>query len=107
MLDWGLVFNCVHNKAESSKYMGKMMHDHNWHKLVDAERVRQDAKWGFKPRSMERLYVILGEEFGELGKAIRERGNVDEEIIHVAAVAKLIWDTGEVFGYRTEKGDIL
>lgn len=83
--------------------------EHNidtWEWLVRNERDRQILKWGDKARSLERLYVILGEEVGELAAAIIERANVDGEIVQVAAVCRLIWDTGRKFGYCTEKGNI-
>ena len=68
------------------------------------ERERQNAKWGEQNHSDEVWALILGEEFGELQKAILERahavsGNyigplsqqpdeqVHTELIHVAAVA--------------------
>lgn len=63
---------------------------------VNAERDRQDAKWGGIP-GIERLddhtyAAVLGEEFGEVCKAWLERDS-DElriELIQVAAVA-LAW----------------
>jgi len=68
---------------------------------VVAERQRQDAKWGVQNHHLEWWYAILGEEFGEVGKAILEThfdngpearkfgglDNIRKEAIHVAAVA--------------------
>jgi NTP pyrophosphatase (non-canonical NTP hydrolase) len=58
---------------------------------------RQITKWGIQSHSQANWYAILGEEFGEVGKAICEialstRGeftpeNLRDELIHVAAVA--------------------
>ncbi len=59
---------------------------------IQAERHRQDAKWGAPTialRTSEVGYRVLGEEFGEVGKAIneRQRRQARLELIHVAAVA--------------------
>ncbi len=83
-----------------------MATDQIWDEMVKTERYRQDARWGFKPRSMERLYTILGEEFGEVGTAIIQRTNIVEELVQLAAICRLMWETGEEFGYKTEKGEI-
>lgn len=60
---------------------------------VDAERARQDSKWGGRPgidRFDDHTYAaVLGEEFGEVCKAWLER-NTQElrvELVQVAAVA--------------------
>ena len=68
---------------------------------IVAERDRQDRLWGnatsHRGRDAAEWYVILGEEFGEVGRAIWEgRFNdgppeaIDNELIQVAAVA-LAW----------------
>ncbi len=56
---------------------------------VLSERVRQDGKWGVQNHHPDYWYVVLGEEFGEVGRAICERDwdNYRVELIHVAAVA--------------------
>ena len=63
-------------------------------RLVLAERERQDAKWGEQNHADEWWLAILTEEVGELSEAIlhaRFGGpaaeNVEEELVHVAAVA--------------------
>jgi len=58
-----------------------------------AMRVEQVVKWGDdNGKSLYRLITILGEEFGELCRAILEysANNVHEEALHVAAVALAI-----------------
>ena len=53
------------------------------------ERDAQDEKWGPQDHSPLYWYSVLGEEFGEVGKALCE-GRTDEyrkELIQVAAVA--------------------
>jgi NTP pyrophosphatase (non-canonical NTP hydrolase) len=68
---------------------------------VRLERVRQNKKWGEQSHDAGLWYAILGEEFGEVGKAIldgafeRAEGVPQsaydeayrEELVHVAAVA--------------------
>lgn len=60
---------------------------------VVRERIRQDTKWGIQNHSPEHWYTILGEEFGEVGRAICEgnfdrarKGNYYEEIVQLTAV---------------------
>jgi NTP pyrophosphatase (non-canonical NTP hydrolase) len=56
---------------------------------VAAERDRQDLLWGEQNHSQAVWYAILGEEFGEVGRAINE-GDVagyKAELIQLAAVA--------------------
>lgn len=56
---------------------------------VARERDRQDKKWGVQNHDDAWWYVILGEEFGEVGKAIYE-GDPEAyraELVQVAAVA--------------------
>lgn len=62
------------------------------HKILEEileERRRQDAKWGEQNHENAFWYAILGEEFGEVGRGIFEgdEEQVEEELIHVAAVA--------------------
>jgi hypothetical protein len=65
---------------------------------VRLERVRQDEKWGEQNHTAEHFYVILGEEFGEVGEEILDMDILGEdsyasrkayrtELVHVAAVA--------------------
>ena len=57
---------------------------------VEAERARQDARWGtgFVGRSDAYWLAILAEEFGEVANAILEQdeGNIEVELVQVAAV---------------------
>lgn len=57
------------------------------HSVVN-EMNRQDEKWG-SARVMHHLewLPILGEEVGEVSKAILENSNIREELVQVAAVA--------------------
>jgi len=62
---------------------------------INKERERQDKKWGEQNHDMADWYTILGEEVGEVGKAICEHklqkiyaaARIREELIQVAAVA--------------------
>jgi len=56
---------------------------------VKKERDRQDEKWGVQNHAPAFWLVILGEEFGEVCKAILGLDSVGirRELIHVAAVA--------------------
>lgn len=56
---------------------------------VDAERDRQDEKWGPQNHSPFAWITILAEEFGEAAKAVLEGKEIDyhKEMIQVAAVA--------------------
>lgn len=63
---------------------------------IKIERIRQNGKWGRQRHPLPIWYVILGEEFGEVGSAIQKRmgwgkptdpPNEYEELIHLAAVA--------------------
>jgi NTP pyrophosphatase (non-canonical NTP hydrolase) len=66
-------------------------------KRILKERKRQDAKWGEQNHDPRDWLPILGEEFGELCKAINEttgcgdkvgtNEEIKEEAVHVAAVA--------------------
>lgn len=65
--------------------------------MVDAERDRQDSKWGEQNHAPEKWTGILGEEYGEYCQAVNEtvvnpgdKGgyeNIMTELTHVAAVA--------------------
>ena len=59
---------------------------------VQLERAQQDQKWGEQNHSDTLWLAILGEEFGEVARAILQQdgdasGNVRDELIQVAAVA--------------------
>lgn len=62
---------------------------------VDAEMQRQVDKFGEQDHEPKDWYLILGEEFGEVGKAILEKqwnykgakDNYREEMVQLAAVA--------------------
>lgn len=65
---------------------------------VQAERARQDARWG-PPDAASRelmleLVAVLTEETGEVARAVleRDRENLREELIQVAAVAQKFWE---------------
>lgn len=69
------------------------------HLDIMRERIRQNKKWGFQRHPLPIWYVILGEEYGELGQAIQtgfgwgketDAYNQYEECIHIAAVAMAI-----------------
>lgn len=61
----------------------------NWpYTALAAERSRQEDKWGFQDRDAHTWLSILGEEFGEVAKAINEddpRG-YEEELVQVGAL---------------------
>jgi NTP pyrophosphatase (non-canonical NTP hydrolase) len=68
---------------------------------VDAERDRQDKKWGIQRHEYGTWLAILGEEYGEVCQALQSQlglisskdtdaDNLYEELIHVAAVAVAI-----------------
>ena len=65
--------------------------------LVNNERCRQDEQWGEQNHSSLYWYTILGEEVGELAKAILELNNkdIETELVQVAAVCKVIWESGK------------
>lgn len=57
---------------------------------IDNEIDRQNKKFGqhqFRDMSLERSFAVLTEEVGELAQAILKGTNVEEELLHVAAVA--------------------
>ncbi len=65
------------------------------YQLIDKERERQIKLWGVQIHSLEKWAVILGEEFGEVCKAIYEDKpeEVREELIQLASVAVQILET--------------
>lgn len=56
---------------------------------VKKERIRQDATWGEQNHPSAYWLSILGEEYGEVCRAVCENNGESyrEELIHVAAVA--------------------
>ena len=66
--------------------------------LVQAERARQDAKWGPPDASTYalklELVAVLTEECGEVARAVLEqdRDNLRTELVQVAAVAQKFWE---------------
>lgn len=79
-----------------------------WLVEVSKERTRQDEKWGEQNNSILEWVGILGEEFGEVCKAAIEHeilgndtmDNLEEELIHVAAVAVSILECKERNGWE-------
>ena len=70
--------------------------------LINSERKRQIRKWGRQKHSNATWNLILGEEFGEVSKAILERktpGEVYSELVQTIAVAVAWfedhWERGE------------
>jgi len=53
---------------------------------IRRERVRQEAKWGRQLHENRTWLTIALEEFGEIAKAMLERGEVRKETIQTAAV---------------------
>lgn len=80
-------------------------------KAIIAERIRQDIKWGANRVHLDEDWkLILGEESGELSKAIFENKfdclgsdpyDIERELIDVAAVA-LAW-LEDIFTRKKEK----
>ncbi|WP_154663092.1 MazG-like family protein [Bacillus massiliigorillae] len=63
---------------------------------IEQERINQVCKWGKQNHSLEKWFVILSEEVGEVAQAIQsdddwrkesDKSNIYEELIQVAAVA--------------------
>jgi len=78
---------------------------------VALERLRQDNKWGEQNHLPEQWLVILMEELGELSKALLEEEifchtyptdnprRIENELIHITAVAKAMWESGKRDGW--------
>src|SRR5690606_23972876 len=62
--------------------------------LVQVERERQAARWGEPYRHPDAWVRILGEEFGEVCKAVQhgDVNNLIEELVQVAAVAQAFFE---------------
>lgn len=61
------------------------MHKHEIWQQIAMERERQDRLHPPMDTDLEWLSVLI-EEVGEIGKAIQEGTNTEEEIIHAASV---------------------
>lgn len=88
---------------EKCSVCGWIHHSDGWcfERLVRTERERQDAKWGEQNHNATTFVSILGEEYGSFCKAVNNmdmgEGSTEEiltELIHVAAVAKAIYESG-------------
>ena len=57
-------------------------------KFIIAERARQDEKWGEQNHNIYKWLAILGEEVGEVNKAVLEDNYKDviDELIQIGAV---------------------
>lgn len=69
-------------------------------RLVQAERARQDARWGPPAASCRELLLelvaVLTEETGEVARAVLDapvdREHLRTELVQVAAVAQKFWE---------------
>jgi len=64
------------------------LEDTGYFALIEKESDRQIEKWGYQTHSIETWYLILSEEFGELGKAILEK-DIDAAIEEASQVSAL------------------
>lgn len=66
-----------------------VQHQLEFLQMIDAEQTRQVQKWGVQLHDPTHWGIILGEEFGEVCRAIYEKkeDNYIEELVQVAAVA--------------------
>jgi len=57
--------------------------------LISKENIRQIEKWGWQDHDMFKWYTIIGEEFGEIGKAMLEqnKSKIVKEAIQTATLA--------------------
>jgi NTP pyrophosphatase (non-canonical NTP hydrolase) len=72
-----------------------------WEEKLAGERKRQDEKWGEQNHNKTTWLSILGEEFGEVCRAVNESDNsalsaerITKELIHTAAVCQVMWESG-------------
>ena len=74
--------------------------------LVKAERLKQIAKWGIQNHSVEKWMCILGEEVGEVNKAVLESDtiNLATELVQVIMVSANILDA--LISYETPVGKL-
>lgn len=53
---------------------------------ICVERARQTVKWGARPIPKGKELTVLVEEVGEVARAMQGDGNLDDELVQVAAV---------------------
>lgn len=72
---------------------------------VHRERENQDVKWGEQNHNSSRWMMILGEEYGEMQKALLEgdMAQFHRELIQTAAVCKAIWECSSRNNWREYK----
>ena len=72
-------------------------------KIIE-ERKRQDDKWGEQNHEAYKWLAILGEEVGEVNKAVLENDqkNIREELIQIAATAVAMYESLERNGNNHE-----
>lgn len=107
-----VLINNVDNKYAYFEFDGKQCYseyknfesidndiEFDFYELVDAERLKQDQKWGLQRHDWCTWATILTEECGEVSKASLENyfdniglDELENELIQVAAVAKAIWE---------------
>lgn len=90
----------------TSLYKSEQAHQDQAIRAVLAERDRQDERWGVNFRlNPDTFCRILGEEFGEVCRAVDDEGphRVYEECVQVAAVAvrMAVAALQEIEGWRT------
>ena len=95
----------VEQTVEYLEQLKVMVENKNFQLMVAQERWRQDKKWGQQEHDAFIWLAILGEEFGELQKAVLEVAFPDyylrllkqpeTELIQVAAVAQAMWESGK------------
>lgn len=58
------------------------------------ERGRQDQKWGKNVVDLDRMIVVMGEEFGEVCRGLleRDRENLEVELVQLAAVCSKLFE---------------
>lgn len=73
-----------------------------FNRLVRIERIRQDKKWGVQEHRPHGWLATLVEEVGELATEITKWdygtinvGDMEKEIIQIAAVCKAMWECGK------------
>ena len=64
---------------------------------IISERKKQDDKWGEQNHDAFKWLAILGEEVGEVNKAVLEKDeeNIREELIQIAATAIAMYESLE------------
>ena len=67
--------------------------------MVEQERLSQDSTWGIQNHMPDKWFLILSEEVGELAKATLECGNVENELVQIAAVCQAMFESGKRCGW--------